>query len=166
MVSKKMRVVQVVIILVLLLVLIVVLAVLASGYKSTKVTYNKDKITVYSVSDGDRTNLKNLFTNETLYTVYSTEGGLPNEESYSEVASNKNYTFGITRFEEVKDNAKILTISEYSCGVFSKPMYLTYSVKESTGSLTIEINPLDNNVYDLTSIQDFIDGLLLSYNIE
>ena len=105
MMSKKMKVVQV-IILVLLLVLIVVLVVLASGYKPTKVTYNEDKITVYSVSDEDRTNLKNLFTKETLYIVYSTEGGLPNEESYSEVASNKNYTFGTTRFEEVEDNVR------------------------------------------------------------
>ena len=162
MTSKKKKVVQVII----LALLFVILVVLTSGYQSTKVTYNEDKITVYSVSDGDRTNLKNLFTNETLYTVYSTEGGLPNEESYSEVTSNKNYTFGTTRFEEVKDNAKILTISKYSCGVFSKPMYLTYSVKESMGSLTIEVNPLDNNVYDLTSIQDVIDALLLSYNIE
>lgn len=162
MTSKKMKVVQVFI----LVLLFVILFVLTLGYRSTKVTYNKSKITVYSVSDKDRTNLKNLFTGETLYIVYSVDEELPNEESYSEVTLNNGYTFGTTRFEEVEDNAKILTISEYSCGVFSKPMYLTYSVKESVGSLVVEISPLDNNIYDLTALQDFVGEFLLGYNIE
>ena len=147
--------------------LFIVLFTIAFGYKSTKVSYSGDSITIHCNSSKGSDKLKNLFTGETLYIVYgNVDSGLPDESSYSEVTSGGKYLFGTTRFEKVEDTAKILTIAEYSDGVFSKPVYLTYSVSESLGTLTVEIKSLDNNVYDLISKQDFIKGLLSSYNIE